>query len=313
MIKTEICDLLNIEYPIIQGGMAWVATAELASAVSETGGLGILGLGNMTPDLIRNEIRKTKEMTTKPFGVNIYFLSPYVEDAIQIAIEERIPVITTGAGNPGKYVPSLKEAGIKVIPVIAAVALARRLERIGVDAVIAEGMEKGGHIGQVTTMALVPQVVDAVEIPVIAAGGIADGRGLVAALALGAKGVQMGTRFVCATETKIHENYKKKVLKANERDTVITGESIGLPLRALKNKLSREFALLEKSGASKEEIEAFGIGRLRAAVVDGDMERGTVIAGQICGLINTVKPVRGIINDIMTEAEQEIRRLAELI
>jgi len=302
MFHTEICELLGIEYPIIQGGMAWVATAELAAAVSNAGGLGIIGAGNLPPEKLREEIRKVKKLTVKPFGVNVYFMSPYLDEVIKVVIEEKVPVITTGAGNPGKYIDSLKKANIKVIPVVASVALAKRLEGIGVDAVIAEGMECGGHIGEITTMALLPQIVDAVNIPVIAAGGIADGRGFLASLIMGAKGVQMGTRFICSEECTVHENYKKAIIDAKDRSTVVTGRPTGHPVRVLKNKLSREFEILEQRGADIKEFEALGAGKLKAAV-EGDIEYGSLMAGQIAGLIKDIKPVKKIIEDIIKEAE----------
>jgi len=304
VIKTRICDCLGIEYPIIQGGMAWVSTAELAAAVSEAGALGIIAAGNLTPEELRHEIRKAKEITRKPFGVNALLLSPYIDQIMEVIIEEGVQVVATGAGNPGKYIPRLKERGIKIIPLVASVALARRLERLGVDAIVAEGMESGGHIGEVTTMALVPQIVQAVNIPVIAAGGIADGRGMVAALALGAEGVQMGSRFVCSTECTVHPAFKEFYLKAKDRDTVVTGYSTGHPVRVIRNKLSREFERLERAGASVEELNRLGEGRLRAAAVDGDVEYGSVMAGQIVGLINDILPVREIIQRIMEEARE---------
>lgn len=312
MFYTEICKLLNIKYPIIQGGMAWVATAELAAAVSNAGGLGIIGAGNAPGDVIRDEVKKAKSLTDKPFGVNIYFMSPYVEQVIDVVLKEKVPVVTTGAGNPGKYIPRLKEAGIKIIPVVSSVALARRLEKAGADALIAEGMECGGHIGELTTMALVPQVVDAVKIPVIAAGGIADSRGFVAALALGAKGIQMGTRFVCAKESIAHENFKKAIIKARDRSTTVTGKAIGHPVRVLKNRLTIEFEALEKKQATIDELEALGKGRLRLAVIDGDIDNGSVMAGQISGLINEVKSAKEIIEDIVKEAEVLLQNLSKL-
>ncbi|MGB9809573.1 MAG: enoyl-[acyl-carrier-protein] reductase FabK, partial [Caldanaerobacter sp.] len=298
MFKTKITELLDIEYPILQGGMAWVATAELAAAVSNAGGLGIIGAGNAPGSFVREQIKKAKELTDKPFGVNVMLLSPFVDEVMEVILEEGVKVITTGAGNPGKYIPKLKERGIKVIPVVASVALAKRMEDIGADAVVAEGMESGGHIGELTTFALVPQVVDAVSIPVIAAGGIADGRGFAAALCLGASGVQMGTRFVCSTECTAHPRYKEYIIKAKDRDTVVTGRSTGHPVRVLRNRLSREFEKLEQMGASKEELEKLGEGKLKAAVVDGDVEYGSVMAGQIAGLIKDIKPVKEIIEDI---------------
>ncbi|WP_022669648.1 enoyl-[acyl-carrier-protein] reductase FabK [Hippea alviniae] len=312
MFKTKICELLGIEYPIIQGGMAWVSDAILAAAVSEAGGLGIIAAGNAPADWVENEIIKAKEITDKPFGVNIMLLSPYVDDVVDVVIKHKIKVITTGAGSPGKYMDRFKEIGAKVIPVVASVALAKRMEKEGADAVVAEGMESGGHIGELTTIALVPQVVDAVDIPVIAAGGIADGRGFVAALALGAQGVQMGTRFVASVECTISEAYKKVIVEAKDRDTVITGRTTGHPVRIIKNKLAREFMKLENSGATKEELEKFGEGRLRLAAREGDVKNGSVMAGQIAGLINDIKPVSKIISDIMREAEEVLSNLSRL-
>ncbi len=311
MLKTPLCDLLEIEYPILQGGMAWVATAELAAAVSQAGGLGIIGAGNAEPEAVRAEIRKAKSLTSRPFGVNIYYMSPHVEELIDLVIAERVPVITTGAGNPGKHLPRLKEAGIKVIPVVASVALAKRLERTGVDALIAEGMECGGHIGEITTMALVPQIVDAVRIPVIAAGGIADGRGLAAALALGAVGVQIGTRFICTSECVVHPNYKQAILKAGDRDTVVTGYP-GHYVRVLRNKLARQFEELAKRGASPEEFQELGTNRLRAAVIEGDVETGSLMAGQSAALVKKIEPAEMVIKEIIQEAEEVIKRLGVL-
>jgi len=313
MIKTRICDLLNIQYPIIQGGMAWVATAELAAAVSNAGGLGIIGAGNAPADVIKKEIDKIRTLTDKPYGVNIMLLSPFVDEIMDLVYEEKVPVITTGAGNPGKYIPKMKERGIKVIPVIPSVALAKKMEQVGADAVIAEGTEAGGHIGELTTMVLVPQVVDAVKIPVIAAGGIGDGRGLMAALSLGAEGVQLGTVFVCSEECTVHENYKQAIVKAGDRGTVVTGRSTGHPVRIIKNKLYREFDKLEKSGASAEEIEKLGVGRLRMAVVDGDIDMGSVMAGQISGLVKEIKPVKEIINAIIAECDSIIDGLNNVV
>lgn len=309
MINSRLCKLLNIKYPIIQGGMAWVATSELAIAVSQAGGLGIIGAGNAPADVVREEIRKTKEKTDKPFGVNVMLLSPFAEDVINVILEEEVPVVTTGAGNPGKYIPLLHDKGIKVIPVVPSVSLAKRMEKYQADAVIVEGTEAGGHIGDLTTMALVPQVVDAISIPVISAGGIADGRGIVAALALGAEGVQIGTRFVCATECIVHDNYKQFVLHAKDRDAIATAKSTGHPVRVLKNKLTREFDNLEKQGASKEEIEQLGVGKLRSAVVDGDIEYGSVMAGQIAGLISKIEPAQEMITEMMEETIEIIEKL----
>ncbi|SHI64517.1 enoyl-[acyl-carrier protein] reductase II [Propionispora hippei DSM 15287] len=301
MFNSKICQLLNIKYPILQGGMAWVATAELAAAVSNAGGLGVIGAGHMPPDALRSEIVKAKSLTNKPFGVNIMLMSPFVKEVMQVVIEERVPVITTGAGNPGEYIPALKEIGSKVIPVVASVALAKRLERVGVDALIAEGMESGGHVGEVSTMALIPQIVDAVSIPVIAAGGIGDARGVVAALALGAQGVQIGTRFVASVECTAHDNYKEAVIRAKERSTVLTGVTTGHPVRVIANKLTREYLELERNGASVEELERLGAGKLKAAVRDGDTERGSVMSGQIAGMVREVKPVAAIIEEIVSE------------
>lgn len=310
MIKSSICEVLGIKYPILQGGMAWVATAELAAAVSNAGGLGIIGAGNAPGDYVRSEIRKAKELTDKPFGVNIMLLSPFVDDVIDIVCEERVPVITTGAGNPGKYIARFKEIGTKVIPVVPAVALAKKMEQEGVDAVIAEGTESGGHVGELTTMVLVPQVADAVNIPVIAAGGIADGRGMVSAFALGAQGVQMGTAFTCASECTAHEKFKNAIIKAGDRGTVVTGRVTGHPVRILKNKLAREFDKLEKANAGPEEYEKLGVGRLRAAVVDGDADYGSVMAGQISGLVKEIKPAKDIIEDIINEAKKLISSIS---
>lgn len=309
MLKTEICELLGIEYPIIQGGMAWVATAELAAAVSNAGGLGIIGAGNAPADFVINEIRKVKKLTNKPFGVNIMLLSPFVEEVIKAVYEERVPVITTGAGNPAKYIPMFKEIGTKVIPVVPSVALAIKMEKYGVDAVIAEGIESGGHVGELTTMVLVPQVVDAVKIPVIAAGGIADGRGLVSILALGAKGVQMGTVFVCAEECTAHDNYKNAIIKAGDRGTIVTGRITGHPVRIIKNKLAREFVKLESNHSTVEEFEKLGVGKLKIAVVDGDADNGSIMAGQISGMITKIRPARIIIEDIINGAKTTINSI----
>ena len=309
MLKTRLCDLLHIEYPILQGGMAWVATAELASAVSNAGGLGLIGAANMPPDMLRTEIQKTKAMTSKPFGVNIMLMSPFVNEVMQVVLEEQVPVVTTGAGNPGEYISALKAIGTKVIPVVASVALARRLERIGVDAIIAEGLESGGHVGEVTTLALVPQIVDSISIPVIAAGGIADARGVVAALALGAQGVQIGTRFVASVECIAHANYKQAILKAKDRSTVLTGLTTGHPVRVIENKLARDFLALERRGASVEEFGNLGAGKLRAAACEGDIHNGSVMIGQISGLIQDVKSVHDIIQDIVRGVPVTMARL----
>lgn len=300
----DICELLGIEYPIIQGAMAWIADAPLASAVSNAGGLGIVACGNADADWVRGEIRRTKEMTDKPFGVNVMLLNPHTDAIMDVICEEGVAVVTTGAGNPGKYIPKLKERGIKVIPVVASVALAIRVERVGADAVIAEGLESGGHIGEATTMALVPQVVDAVSIPVIAAGGIADGRGIAAAYMLGAKGVQIGTRFLVAKECTVSQNYKDMIIKAKDSDTVATGRSTGHPVRVLKNKLAREILSLEKKCADPSEIEKLGTGALRAAVKDGDMVNGSVMSGQIAGLVNREQTAKEMIEEMFKEAAE---------
>lgn len=313
MWKTRITDMLNINYPILQGGMAWVATHELAAAVSEAGGLGIIGAGNAPGEVVREEIRKLKELTDKPFGVNIMLMSPFAEDIVGIVCDEGVPVITTGAGNPGKYIKKLKEHNVKIIPVVPTVSLAVRLEREGVDAVIVEGTEAGGHIGELTTMVLVPQIVDAINIPVIAAGGVGDGRGFLSALTLGAEGVQIGTRFVCSTEAKVHINYKEAIVKSKDRDAQVTGRSTGHPVRALKNKFTREFSELENKGASAEELGLLGSGRLKLAVVEGDIKKGSLMSGQIAGLIKDIKPCKDIIEDIVSSAEKRLNSICSLM
>lgn len=312
MFKTDILDMLKIEYPILQGGMAWVATAELAAAVSNAGGLGIIGAGNAPGSFVREQIHKARELTDKPFGVNVMLMSPFVDEVMDIILQEKVKVITTGAGNPGKYIQKLKEAGIKVIPVVPSVALAKRMEDIGADALIAEGTESGGHIGELTTLALVPQVVDAVKVPVIAAGGIGDGRGMAAAFCLGASGVQIGTRFVCSIECTAHPNYKKCIVEAKDRDAVVSGRTTGHPVRSLRNKLTREFEKAEQRGATKEELEKLGAGKLKAAVIDGDVDYGSVMAGQIAGLIKDIKPVKEIIEDLMYEAYKTIDNIYKM-
>lgn len=294
-----ICKLLKIKYPIFQGGMAWIGTAELASAVSNAGGLGLIGAGHMPPDILRKEIQKCKGWTEKPFGVNIMLMSPFVKEVMQVVIDERVPVVTTGAGNPGEYVPALKEIGAKVIPVVASVALAKRLVKSGADAVIAEGCESGGHIGEISTMPLIPQVVDAVDVPVIAAGGFGDSRGMAAAFALGAHAIQMGTRFVLSEECIAHPNYKEIVLKAKDRSTVVTGRTLGHPSRVIANKLTRQFLEMEANGTPAEELEKFGEGKLHLATHKGDVENGSVMIGQISGMLDDIKPVKQIIDDIV--------------
>ncbi len=311
MIKSKVADMLGLQYPVFQGGMAWVATAELASAVSNAGGLGIIGAGSMDGDILIKEIRKARELTEKgkPFGVNLMLLNPFIDDLVDIVIKEKVDVVTTGAGNPGKYVDRFKEAGIKIFPIAPTVALAKRLERLGVDGIIVEGGEAGGHVGELTTIVLTPLIVDNVSLPVIAAGGIADGRGVVAALALGADSVQIGTRFVVAKECVVHENYKKAVIKADARDAVVSGRSTGHPVRCMKNKLTREFDKLEKAGAPKEKLEELGTGKLRAAVIDGDTNWGSVMMGQSAGLVRKEQSVKEIIEEIFQEAEEIIRKI----
>ena len=294
-MKTRLTDLLGIEYPIIQGGMAWVATAELAAAVSNGGGIGIIAAGGAPADVVREQIKKARTLTDKPFGVNVMLMSPFADEVMNVVIEEKPDVVITGAGNPGKYMADLKAAGIKIMPVIASVAMAKKMEKDGADAVIAEGTEAGGHIGELTTMVLVPQVVDAVEIPVVAAGGIADKRGAAAAFALGADGIQVGTRFICAEECIAHDNYKQAVIKAKDRDAVVTGRTTGAPVRALKNKLTREYDRLEKSGASFEEIEQLGVGGLRRAFQEGDVQTGSLMAGQSAAMVTKIEPAADII------------------
>lgn len=300
----RICEILNIKYPVIQGGMAWVADASLAGAVSNAGGLGIIAAGNAPKEAIKEQIRKCREITDKPFGVNIMLMSPFADDMIDLVIEEKVEVITTGAGNPAKYMDRLKEAGIKVIPVVPTVALAQRMEKVGASAVVAEGTEAGGHIGELTTMVLVPQVADAVSIPVIAAGGVADGRGMAASFALGAEGVQIGTRFICSDECTVHENYKELVLKAKDRDAIVTGRPTGHPVRTLKNKLAKEYLRLEKEGAPVEELEKLGAGALRMATIEGDKAKGSFMAGQSAAMVNDIKPCSKIIEDILKEAKE---------
>jgi enoyl-[acyl-carrier protein] reductase II len=307
----KICELLNIEYPIFQGGMACLGTAELVSAVSNAGGLGIIGCGGAPPDWVRDQIRLTREKTDKPFGINVMLMSPYLKDILNIIFEEKVKIVTSGGGNPGIYMSAFKEAGIIVMPVVSSVALARRLERIGADAIIAEGMESGGHVGETTTIALVPQIASAVKIPVIAAGGIADGRGLIAALALGAQGVQIGTRFICSDECIAHSRFKEHIIQSHDRATVVTGQSTGHPVRCLENKLTRQFTELEKSGATTSELEEFGRGRLYLGVIQGNIEEGSLMAGQIAGLVKEVKPVKQILQDIMAEAERTLEELGK--
>ncbi len=310
-MKNKLCDLLGIEYPIIQGGMAWVATAELAAAVSNGGGLGLIAAGGAPADVVREQIRKCRELTDKPFGVNVMLMSPYAEDVMQVIIEEKPAVVATGAGNPGKYMEPLKAAGIKVLPVIASVAMAQKMEKQGADAVIAEGTEAGGHIGEITTICLTPQVVDAVNIPVVCAGGIADVRGAAAAFALGADGIQVGTRFICSNECLAHDNYKQAVIKAKDRDAVVTGRSTGAPVRALKNKLTKEYQRLEKENASAEEIEELGVGGLRRAFLEGDTQMGSLMAGQSAAMVKEIEPCADIIKSYFADIDKVLSNIKE--
>jgi enoyl-[acyl-carrier protein] reductase II len=310
MIETPLCGLLRIEYPILQGGMAWAANPELAAAVSNAGGLGIVGAGDQPPEIVRQDLRRAFALTDRPLGANVPIFTAGVEDKLQVFIDEGVSVVTVGGGNAGPYLGPLQRAGIRVIPVVASVALARRMARQGVDALIAEGMESGGHIGDVATLALVPQVVDAVDIPVIAAGGIADGRGLAAALALGAAGIQMGTRFICTTECQAHDNYKQKIVRAHDRATTVTGGEFGHPVRSIRGPFIRRLQDLEQRGVSEEEFITFGAGTLRAAIIDGDTARGSVMAGQSAGLVDEVIPAKEVVARVMCEAEAAIRRSA---
>ena len=307
-MKTRITELLGIEYPIIQGGMAWVAESHLAAAVSAAGGLGLIGGANAPAEVIRNYIREVKAVTDKPFGVNVMLMSPYADEVAKVIVEEGVKVVTTGAGNPEKYMEMWKAAGIKVIPVVASVALAKRMERYGADAVVAEGTESGGHIGEATTMTLVPQVVDAVSIPVIAAGGIGDGRGIAAAFMLGAEAVQMGTRFLVAKDCTVHQNYKDRVLKAKDIDSTVTGRTHGHPVRCLRNQMTREYVKLENEGKSFEELEYLTLGTLRKAVQEGDVTNGTVMAGQIAGMVSKEQTCKEMIDEMMAQAETLLGR-----
>ena len=306
-MKTEITDLLKIKYPIIQGGMAWVAEYHLAAAVSEAGGLGLIGAANAPAEWVREQIREVRRRTDKPFGVNIMLMSPSADEVAKIIVEEQVPVVTTGAGNPEKYMTMWKEAGTKVIPVVASVAMAKRMERCGADAVVAEGTEAGGHIGENTTMVLIPQIVDAVSIPVIAAGGIADGRGIAASLMLGAKAVQIGTHFVVTKESQVHDNYKKAILKAKDIDSKVTGRTTGHPVRALRNQMTKDYLKLENEGASPEELEMLTLGGLRKAVVDGDVVHGSVMAGQIAGLVKEELTCQELIQKLVKETDTLVR------
>ena len=307
-MNTRITELLGIKHPIIQGGMAWVAEHHLAAAVSEAGGLGLIGGANAPAEVVREEIRKAKALTKKPIGVNVMLLSPHADEIAKVVVEEGIGVVTTGAGNPEKYIEMWKAAGVKIIPVVASVALAKRMERYGADAVVAEGCESGGHIGEQTTMTLVPQVADAVSIPVIAAGGIGDGRGIAAAFMLGAEAVQIGTRFVVSDESIVHENYKQRIIKAKDIDSAVTGRSHGHPVRCLRNQMTREYVKLEQEGKSFEELEYLTLGKLREAVQEGDITNGTVMAGQIAGMISKTQTCKEMIDEMMEQAEKLLNR-----
>ena len=300
-MHADICKIFGIKYPIIQGAMAWISDADLVAAVSNAGGMGVLATGHLNGEECRKEIKRLKSMTDKPFAVNVMLLSEYVDEIVDVICEEKVPVVTTGAGSPGKYMSKFKEAGTRVIPVVSSVALAKMMAREGVDAVIAEGTESGGHVGKTTTMALVPQVVDAVDIPVIAAGGIADGRGMAAAFMLGASGVQIGTRFLVAKECNVHPNYKAKIIKAKDIDTTTTGQSTGHPVRVIRNKMARAYEELEKKNTSAEELEALGRGALRKAVVEGDVDNGSVMSGQIAGLVKKEQTCSEIIEEMFNE------------
>lgn len=303
--------LLGIEYPFIQGGMANIATGEFAAAVSNAGGLGLIATGGMNLDTFREHIHTCRRLTDKPFGVNIMLMHPEADAMSALAAEERVPVVTTGAGNPGKYIPMWKEAGCLVMPVVPAATLARRMVQAGADVIIAEGTESGGHVGEMTTMALVPQVIDAVDAPVVAAGGIADGRQLAAAYALGASGVQLGTCLLVSEECPIHENYKKAILSAKDSDTIVTGRIAGVPVRIIKNRMAREYVRKEKEGGTKEELESYTLGSLRRAVFDGDTQSGSLMAGQVAGMLKEIKPIRVIFEEMAAGAEQTLRRLEQ--
>lgn len=307
-METRVSRLLGTTYPVIQGGMAWVAEYHLAAAVSNAGGLGIIGAASAPPEVVREQIRQAKKLTDRPFGVNVMLLNPNAPEVAKIVIEEGVKVVTTGAGNPAKFMDDWKAAGVVVIPVVASVAMAKLMERGGADAVVAEGMESGGHIGAQTTMTLVPQVVDAVNIPVIAAGGIADGRGVAAAMMLGAEGVQLGTRFVTAKESIAHENYKERIIKAKDIDSEVTGMSTGHPIRVLRNQMSREYLRMEKEGASFEKLEQLTLGSLRKAVMDGDVKNGSLMAGQCAGLVKKQQSCKEIVGELMTEADELLNR-----
>ena len=308
MIKSEICELLGIKYPVFQGGMAWIADGKLAAAVSEGGGLGIIAAGNAPGEYVRSQIKIAKSLTDKPIGVNIMLMSPFADEVAQVVVDEKVAVVTTGAGNPGKYMDAWTAANIKVIPVVASVAMAKRLTRMGASALIAEGGESGGHVGELTTMVLVPQICDATTLPVIAAGGIADGRGVAAAFMLGACGVQMGTRFLSAEECTIHPNYKEKILKATDLCTMVTGKRLGHPVRSLRTNFARNYSAAEYGGMPDDELEALATGALRLAVQEGDLEKGCFLSGQIAAMVNKVQPAAEIVKEVMDEAEPILMR-----
>jgi len=307
-LRTRLTELLGIEHPIIQGGMAWTATAELAAAVSNGGGLGVIGAGHMPTEMLRDQIRTAKELTERPYGVNLMLLTPHIDELVELVVAEGVPVVTTGAGNPGKYMEAFKARGIKVLPIAPTVALAKRLESIGADAIIGEGMEAGGHIGELTTMVLTPQLVDAVTVPVVAAGGIADGRGVAAAFALGAEGVQLGTRFMCAEECTIHPGVKERIVKAKDRETIVTGYSTGHPVRVLKNRLAKMIEQLDRENRA-DEIERLGTGKLALAMREGDLEMGSLMAGQAAAMVCEIRPAAEIVCELVTEAEAVMARL----
>ena len=307
-MKTEITELLGIQYPVIQGGMAWVAEYHLAAAVSMAGGFGLIGAASAPPEIVREQIRKVKELTDRPFGVNVMLMNPNASEVAKVVVEEGVAAVTTGAGNPAAYMEMWKKAGIRVIPVVASVAMAKMMERAGADAVVAEGTESGGHIGSATTMTLVPQVADAVRIPVIAAGGIGDGRGIAAAMMLGASGVQMGTRFIVAKESIVHEKYKERIIKAKDIDSEVTGRSTGHPIRVLRNKMTREYLKMEANGVGLEELEVLTLGSLRKAVMEGDVINGSLMAGQIAGMVKKEQTCKEMIEEMMQEAETLLNR-----
>lgn len=309
-LRTRITDLLGIEHPILQGGMAWTATAELSAAVSNAGGLGLIGAGHMPTELLRDQIRLAKELTDRPFGVNLMLLTPHIDELVEMVLEEGVHAVTTGAGNPGKYMQAFKDRGIKVLPIAPSVALAKRLESIGADAIIGEGMEAGGHIGELTTMVLTPQLVDAVDVPVIAAGGIADGRGIAAALTLGAEGVQLGTRFMCASECTIHPDVKARIVKARDRDTVVTGYSTGHPVRVIKNRLAKMLGELDRDNRPHD-LEELGAGKLSLCMREGDLEMGSIMAGQSAAMVTSVQPAAEIIEELLSETHDCLARVAD--